>query len=131
MTKHLTFEKENNHWYIKLNNWVGAKHNLMMVAGADTMLDELTEYVGGDINAPYVEISFDVEDGKSLDQVASGVDVLTFERQDMSLLGGANYKALERSGFTHRFWLCPVTLFVYQKYPRYFSISLASVSRAS
>ena len=38
----LSFTKEqDNNWYIDLPNWPFAHHNLMMVAGADDLCEEL------------------------------------------------------------------------------------------
>ena len=36
------FNKEDGNWYIDLPNWEGPKSDLAMVAGADTLLDELS-----------------------------------------------------------------------------------------
>jgi hypothetical protein len=36
------FNKEDGNWYIDLPNWEGPKSALAMVAGADTLLDELS-----------------------------------------------------------------------------------------
>ena len=40
--KNYTFNKENGSWYIDLPNWEGTKAELQMVAGADTLLDKLS-----------------------------------------------------------------------------------------
>ena len=40
--KNYTFNKENGCWYIDLPNWTGTKGELQMVAGADTLLDKLS-----------------------------------------------------------------------------------------
>ena len=40
--KNYTFNKENGCWYIDLPNWSGTKAELQMVAGADRLLDKLS-----------------------------------------------------------------------------------------
>jgi hypothetical protein len=42
--KKYTFNKEQGNWYIDLPNWEGTKAELQMVAGADTLLDKLSNY---------------------------------------------------------------------------------------
>ena len=42
--KNYTFNKEQGNWYIDLPNWEGTKAELQMVAGADTLLDKLSNY---------------------------------------------------------------------------------------
>ena len=41
--KKLTFEKENNIWYIVLKKWPGPKGALAMVQGADLLLDKISK----------------------------------------------------------------------------------------
>ena len=41
MEQNLKFNKEADRWYIDLPDWTGTKGELEMVAGADTLLDEL------------------------------------------------------------------------------------------
>ena len=40
--KNYIFNKEQGRWYIDLPNWEGTKAELQMVAGADTLLDQLS-----------------------------------------------------------------------------------------
>jgi hypothetical protein len=40
--KNYTFNKEQGRWYIVLPTWTGTKAELQMVAGADTLLDHLS-----------------------------------------------------------------------------------------
>jgi hypothetical protein len=42
--KNYTFNKEQGSWYIDLPNWEGTKAELQMVAGADTLLDKLSNH---------------------------------------------------------------------------------------
>jgi len=42
--KNYTFNKEQGNWYIDLPNWEGTKAELQMVAGADTLLDKLSNH---------------------------------------------------------------------------------------
>ena len=41
MNKELKFNKENDLWYIDIPEWKGTKGELLMVAGADKLLDVL------------------------------------------------------------------------------------------
>jgi hypothetical protein len=43
--KNYKFNKEQGCWYIDLPNWAGTKGELQMVAGADTLLDHLSNNV--------------------------------------------------------------------------------------
>lgn len=105
--KILDFNKESDGcWYIDLPNWPFAHHNLMMVAGADDLCEHLSS------------------DGKSV-TVAVLINPKTESNNKWgklikiksSLIGGATYKVENIEGFNKEIWLCPVTLFVFGKYP--------------
>ncbi len=125
MSRRLTFERIDNIWYIKLANWIGPKRNLMMVAGADTQLDKLTEAFSN--HTGDCELSMNVETWETAEDGIYSSDLIVFEKENSSLLGGANYKCIHNEHdnlYVDKMWLCPVTLFVYQQYPKYFVIEI-------
>jgi hypothetical protein len=107
MTKTFRFYKDKQGWFIDLPCYPGPKANLAMVAGADTMLDFLSE----DNNQVWLELSeksFDDADG-----------IFRLSRSTFGL-GGADYifPVYNGAAINHTLWLCPVTLFVFRKYPK-------------
>jgi hypothetical protein len=89
------FVKEYGRWYIDLPQWTGSKGDLLMVAGADTLLEKLSE---------------------NNDEVAIALDVNPFESANVMkmlfktpVVGGATY----RTDNGHLLWLCKVTEFVF------------------
>jgi len=114
----LGFTKENSTWYADLPEFIekglGTKANLMMVAGADTLLDTLS----GNTNKVSLIMSKAKFDGftDTLVKTKDGLD-----KKYLDAIGhapvdyGAYYKALERN---HDLWLCPVTEYVFNgEYP--------------
>lgn len=104
MQKELTFVKEGNSWYIDLPNWVGPKSALLMVEGAHDILEGLSRERGTDTLKILV----------NTDKVISP---LTLKRRSYTLTGGAFYDFSGEGDV----WLCPVTLFVFKKYPKMIS----------
>jgi hypothetical protein len=100
----LKFNKESDGaWYIHLPLWFGPKHALMMVAGADKMLDVLS----GSTNSCTLKIS--TKTFKS----AQGV----IEQSPDTRGYGRDYFA--NGVYTGKIWLCPVTRFVFfGRYPK-------------
>ncbi len=107
----LAFNKEEDGlWYIDYPQWAGPHKALMMVAGADTLLDLLND----GSNRVEIEVAYEDFEGASL-----------LSRLDWRLTGGANYWFVpceddyedDFDGF--KVWLCPVTLFVFGSYPKY------------
>lgn len=94
--KNLKFNKEENLWYIDLPEWTGHKKDLLMVAGADKLLDKLA----GDKNTVTLMVSED----KPVDP---GFDKLT-KLMNTPLFGGATYLSKYWP-----VWLCKVTEFIY------------------
>ena len=90
-----TFNKEQGNWYIDLPDWQGTKPELQMVAGADTLLDHLSN------NGCMVKISM------SIDKL-SPVGFQTLKRIIQTPPNGCVYHL----GFTP-VWLCNVTKFVF------------------
>lgn len=109
---HLQFNKEKDgRWYVDFPNWPFDHHNLMMVAGAD----ELCEFLSDDGRFTYVDV---VPSSKRLDKPGYACLV----QGEHSLAGGSTYKVTNLPHFEREIWLCPVTLFVLGRYPRYIYI---------
>jgi hypothetical protein len=107
----LSFTKEKNLcWYIDLPNWPFAHQNLMMVCGADDLCDELS-YDGE-------HTSIDVMISNKEENLPGYIQL---KKIDSKLLAGATYK-VDGSEDVKELWLCPVTLFVFGKYPKYIYI---------
>jgi len=94
--KKLKFNKEGKEWYIDLPEWTGDKLDLLMVAGADKMLDILSE------NKNSVTLSVSEEE-----QIESGFEKIE-KLMETPLTGGATYTSKY-----FPIWLCDVVRFVY------------------
>lgn len=121
-TRNLSFIKEDGIWYANLpeflNRGLGTKANLMMVDGADTFLDLLSN------NGKCITLSLSREvtlnSTGSLRKIKRGMNV-----QLLQLIGhapvdyGAYYQVQELNGapYQHQLWLCPVTEYVFGEYP--------------
>ena len=124
ITKTLSFNKENSIWFADLpaflNAGLGTKANLMMVDGADTFLD----YVSDNQNHATLKIS--TEPFEDSDAVLNKIG-LGLNKGLLDLIGhakvdyGAYYHVEKFKGTTinHRLWLCPVTEYVFEGvYPK-------------
>ena len=98
----LTFEKEVSGWYIVLPEWEGKKAELQMVAGADVLLDLLSESKN--------TVKMEVRRDDFLEKTAT----LNKIRHDNF---GADYTYNSES-LQANFWLCPVVLFLFNEYPK-------------
>ncbi|HYE54736.1 MAG TPA: DUF6717 family protein [Chitinophagaceae bacterium] len=103
------FIREANRWYIDLPAYIeqgGDKAELEMVAGADTMLDIMSE------GASSVTLTIDRTPFEGADLVR------LIERCDPSI-GGGNYFMQRYKGrnVDMRMWLCSVTEFVFGDIP--------------
>ena len=121
VTKTLSFYKENGIWFADLPQFLdaglGTKANLMMVDGADTFLD----YVSNNQNLATLKISTSqFEDSDTvLDKMGLGLN-----QELLDLIGhakvnyGAYYKVDQFKGvlINHQLWLCPVTEYVFEGY---------------
>lgn len=119
-----TFNKEQGTWYIYLPEFLekglGTKQNLMMVAGADTFLDILSN------GSPAVKIEIETEPFTGYDAHLEK----EFIGLDKELLESLGHPAVEYGGYynvtefnnnpySHKLWLCPVTEFVFDGfYPK-------------
>lgn len=95
------FTKEQDHWYLDWPAWTGAKWELEMVQGADTLLDILAQ--GDDVVHSYIST-----------KPFNSDMVLTFQEEH---LGGANY-LLTSEHHNFPIWLCHVTKFVFGHFPK-------------
>jgi hypothetical protein len=92
----LTFNKELGKWYIDLPTWEGDKEELEMVAGADILLDKLSNN----------------EDTVSLFVSQEEVDDSIILKKKYNINGGADYKPVN-TDIVYSVWLCGVTKFVF------------------
>jgi hypothetical protein len=109
---HLQFNHEDDGlWYVDFPNWPFDHHNLLMVAGADKLCAFLSE----DDRFSYVDV---IPSNKREDHPGYACLV----QGDHSLTGGSFYTVTGLPGFERDIWLCPVTLFVLGRYPKYLYI---------
>lgn len=101
------FYKDETGWYIDLPGAPFTKGQCAMVAGADTLLDKVSEG-GSEVLLALFQRDSPTVDGK-LDRV-----------EKHGIFGGATYTHEE----VESVWLCPVTLYVFRKYPKtiYYSV---------
>lgn len=104
------FIKEYGNWYIDLPEYLekglGAKWDLAMVEGADTMLDHIAAGAS-DVVLTLSETRID------------GSDVLQLEELRDPAIGGGYYmlERFEGEELRQRMWLCGVTAYVFGKMP--------------
>lgn len=103
--------EEDNRWYVDFPGWPFDHHNLMMVAGADKLCDFLSD----DDRFAYINV---VPSNKLLEMPGFACLV----QGEHSLTGGSIYTVTNLPGFEREIWLCPVTLFVLGRYPKYIYI---------
>jgi len=96
-------------WYVDFPNWPFDHHNLMMVAGAD----ELCAWFSDDDQFAHVRV---IPSSCELDDKQGYAKLV---QKQHSLTGGSIYQVTGLPGFEREIWLCPVTLFVLGRYPRY------------
>jgi hypothetical protein len=109
------FYKDEQGWFIDLPEFLeaglGTKGNLAMVAGADTLLDRLSN------NGDEVLLRISDEDFKDseseLVMTGMGADVEVLEEYGHPIQFGGFYKEVSTE---HLLWLCPVTVFVFGGY---------------
>ena len=108
------FYKENGLWYIDLPEFLeaglGQRNNLLMVDGADKLLDILS----GNTNEVYVEFGNEEMEGytHTLTKFLIGLNRKLLEDIGHAPVDyGAYYMVEELSPM--RIWLCPVTMYVF------------------
>ena len=122
------FYKENGIWYIDLPEFLeqglGTKANLMMVDGADTFLDFLSDN-GNELSVEFSHETFEDQTYTLHAQHAGSNQELLTEIGHAPVSYGMYYHVLELDNM--RIWLCPVTEYVFGgTYPNkiYVSVSL-------
>jgi len=99
------YKEETGKWYADVPQWTGRKSALQMIAGADKLLNHIAKE-RFEIYLHFSETEFD------------GASCLIFKRK--SWFNGANYKIknyIEKE-LNLKVWLCNVTLFVFNKFPK-------------
>ena len=108
------FYKDENGWFIDLKWFPFNKAYLAMVAGADTLLDKLSD------NGDEVDLLIDTHPIP----FSSGTLEKVEDVPNQTLFSGRFYE--DKAGFTDEverpiieiIWLCAVTLWVFWKYPK-------------
>lgn len=111
--KRLKFYKESDsRWYVDLPEWTGSKAELEMVAGADSMLEYMSEGEG----QVWLVLS---------EQEFENADKLEFLRLATEIENGAFYKLDKYRGIEIglEMWLCDVTKFVFGDFPKMIFLS--------
>lgn len=100
------FYKEGNNWYVDLPTWTGPKSDLLMIGGADTMLDIVSE------NTSEVVVTIS-------ENHFEGADRLTYVTKAVDVGEGAYYmlKTYRNTEYNMSVFLCDVTLFVFGCFP--------------
>ena len=101
-------------WYVDFPNWPFDHHNLLMVNGADEMCAFLSD---DDITTEVL-----VRPSSKHLQLEGYAELV---QKEHSLTGGSTYEVRNLEGFNRDIWLCPVTLFVLGKYPKYMYVKKA------
>jgi hypothetical protein len=124
ITKTLSFYKENVIWFADLPQFLdaglGTKANLMMVDGADTFLDHVTN----NQNRAILKISTSQFEGSdaALNKIGLGLNQSLLDQIGHAKVNyGAYYKVDQFKGalINHQLWLCPVTEYVFEgTYPQ-------------
>ena len=107
-------------WYVDFPNWPFDHHNLLMVAGADKLCAFLSD---DDVTSEIL-----VRPSSKRLQLEGYAELI---QKDHSLTGGSTYEVRDLEGFHRDIWLCPVTLFVLGKYPKYMYIKKAPRATSS
>ena len=106
--------EEDRFWYVDFPNWPFDHGNLMMVAGAD----DLCNYMSDDDKVARVKVI----PANKREEHEGYAELI---QKEHSLTGGSTYEVTKLPGFERNIWLCPVTLFVLGKYPKYMYIKKA------
>ncbi len=119
ITKTLSFYKENGIWFADipafLDAGLGTKSNLMMVDGADTFLD----YVSNNQNHTTLKISTAPFEGSDavLNKIRLGLNQDLLDQLGHAKVDyGAYYHVEKFKGIAinHQLWLCPVTEYFFE-----------------
>jgi len=107
------FVKDGGLWYADLPNWPLDRNHLLMVAGADDLLDELS---GG---TNYVTVQ--TTQHKREVNIKENEALLKLTQKDAGGLSGS-YEVLGDFN-TQTVWLCPVINFVFMRVPKFIKFS--------
>jgi hypothetical protein len=124
MKTKITFEKESSgKWYAVLPEWEGPHAALQMVAGADTLLDDIvvinSEHANTSPNSNFVTIDVEPDDTDDHDMLLEHIS-----NGDYVVIGAkGNYTRVDGA----RLWLCGVTTFVFGYYPLQIAFKVLSV----
>ena len=111
MSTHYKFYKtENDKWYIDLPEWKGSQADLEMVAGADKMLDVLSD------NGDQIKIEVDYS---CINKSNTHITLVLDKKHQQILGGGADYYWGEE-----KIWLCDVTKVVFGFFPKYINFKI-------
>lgn len=113
----LSFTKEDYDWYIDFPNWPFSKHNLMMVCGADTALDKLSGCKGKEEGHITLKVTTHNEEVSIENKISSQEDTVWGNRKPVFNINAGAVYSLNIEDIPEM-WLCPVTLFVFGKYPK-------------
>ncbi len=109
MEKYKFYKTEENRWFIDVPDWQGDLDCLEMVAGADTLLDILSQG-DNEIDVCFVLNSMPVH------------RYILIKSDEYDGFGGASYDLYDKEDYMFSVWLCPVTKFLFKEYPHYISI---------
>lgn len=116
----ISFTKEDDGlWYVDFPGWPFDHHNLLMVAGADKLCEHLS------YDGKHTKVSVRPTNDRRLYCQSSNMnEYFELVRGEHGLTEGATYQVNLNSFKEHgaHIWLCPVTLFVLGKYPKYMYI---------
>ncbi len=106
------YKESSGRWYVDLPTWEGSKAELEMVAGADSMLEYMAE------GEEFVQLILSEENFE-------GSDALNIIEECKGDIGGALYLMTFYKGIqlNLEMWLCDVTKFVFNKFPKIIYIS--------
>jgi hypothetical protein len=107
MQRTLRFEKDANGWFVVLPEWEGDKWELQMVAGADIMLDVLSEDTS--------EVSLQINTKKKKSK-GDYLELIEFNPNNTSQ--GATYNYMSDGKAVRTVWLCHVAHFVFDEFPK-------------
>ena len=120
------YEPEDNLWYIDMP-WPGDRYNLAMVAGSDKLLDRLShnDREMGFRKPNRVRLLVRPSKNQKMELKNSGW--IECRQQYASTFGGSTYKVYGVKDFNREIWICPVTLTVLGRYPKYIYIQQVPV----
>ena len=102
----MRFYKEDHMWFVDLPQWKGAKWNLLMVQGADTLLDNLNQ------GTDDVVVDFALK----REYLVDDTEIIHLKGTKDRLPEGRYYD-YELRNVEWRLWLCDVSAFVFEYHP--------------